>query len=127
MAKNIIKITPTKAIVQIIDAGATISLATDLLFAGTVQAGFAPQVVSGTPKVNITGVTYSLPSASGSLVTRGGANVLALQNSDNKEFQYSIVMNNTSDIVVTCPSGGMVILELSKIGGYSDVIPNIAA
>lgn len=127
MAKNIIKITPTKAIIQIIDAGATITLATDLLYHGTAQQGFIPQTVNGTPTVNITGVTYSLPSSGGSLVTRGGADVLALNNSDHREFPYSIILNNTNDIVVTCPSGGMVILELNKIAGYSDVIPNVGA
>lgn len=129
--KNIIKLTPTKAIIQILDATETISLDTDLLFTGVVQSGFIPQTVSGTPTVNITGVRYSLPASSPSTnpttITRNGVKVLNLNGSQNHEFQYSIISNNTSNIVVNCPSGGMVFLELNKIAGYSDVIPNVGA
>lgn len=120
MAKTIIKLTPTKAVVKISDANATISLATDLLYAG--------QTVSGTPKVYITGIKYSNPSVSLSRFSRNAVNVMTLAYADEFIFEtYALTENAISDIVVTCPTDSFVIFELTKVDGYSDVIPNVGA
>lgn len=118
MAKNIIKITPTKAVIQIIDAGATISLATDLLFTG--------QTVSGTPTVNITNIIYSCAPTENISVTRNSVKTLSVAGTAHQNFPYSVIANNTSDIVVVCPTNGMIFIELSKIAGYTETtIPNV--
>jgi hypothetical protein len=121
MAKKIIKLTPTKAVVKIIDSNETISLATDLLFAG--------QTVSGSPKVYITGVLYSNTGVSSHIhITRNGDKVLCLGFAQDFKFEnYAITEQPTSDIVVVCPTDSFVILELTKTEGYSDVISNVGA
>lgn len=120
MAKTIIKVTPTKAVVKITDADATIALATDLLFTG--------QTVSGIPKVYITGIKYSNNASGKVIITRNAVKVCTLSYADSFSFEtYSLTENAISDIVVTCPVDSFVILELSKTDGYSDITPNIGA
>lgn len=118
MAKTILKVTPNKAIVKINDAGSTISLATDLLFTG--------QTVSGTPKVYITGVTFSNTGTAAQVdLTRNAVKVMSLAFSGQMDFPCALTENAISDIVVACPANSFVILELSKTDGYSNVIPNV--
>lgn len=120
MTKTVVKVTPNKAVVKVVDANATISLATDLLFTG--------QTVSGTPKVYITGVWFCCDGNTHIHVTRNSVDALKLSYASKFEFPtFAITENATSDIVITCPANSMVILELSKTEGYSDVIANIGA
>lgn len=120
MAKTIIKVTPNKAVVKITDANDSIALATDLLFTG--------QVVSGTPKVYITGIKYSNNANGKTILTRNSIKVCTLSYAGTLNFDnYALTESSTSNIDVTCPLDSFVILELSKVEGYSDVIGNIGA
>lgn len=120
MAQTIIKVTPNKAVVKVADADYTINLATDLLFTG--------QTVSGSPKVYITGIKYSNNASGKIIITRNAVKVCTLSYAQTLNFDnYSLTENATSNIVITCPADSFVILELSKVEGYSDVIANVGA
>jgi hypothetical protein len=115
MTKRLIKVTPTKATVQFIDAGGTLSLGTDLLSAG--------QTPSGSPKVYITGLTFSCAPTENISITRNSVKTISVTNVGHLDM--AMTLDATSDIVVACPANGMIIIELSKVDGYSSTIPNI--
>lgn len=121
MAKTVMKLTETLAIVKISGtAPETISLATDLLS--------PTQIVSGTPKV---GIGYLSWTTGGNIkISRNSVDVYDLY-TNTGEFDLSgnggmlDTINGTSDLVVTITTGGVIFLTLRKIEGYASKIePN---
>lgn len=118
MAKTIMKLTETLAIVKISGAGTeTITLNSDLLS--------STQTVSGTPKVGIGFINWT---AGGDVtITRNAVEIYKLY-SNTGEFDLSgnggmlDTIQGTSDIAVTIVTGGVVFLTLRKIEGYASKI-----
>lgn len=115
--KTVLRVTNNRAMVRIVaTAGAdtaTITLNSDLVGSGdALTAG-------GTPTANISLIkTSSLNSIT---VARNGVSVATLYGSDVID-QPEFVLNdqNTSDIVVTFNTGGgMILLDITKVAGYS--------
>ena len=116
MALTILKLTPIHCVAKVTGAGATtITLATDLLVSGRQTAS--------TPTVNIGCIHFAIPGSTEATIARNS--VVGWRLVGNYAFDFNGFTdnaNNTSDIVVTLPSGGgTVILELVKTGGYGDV------
>lgn len=121
MAKTVMKLTETLAIVKISGtAPETITLATDLLS--------PTQVVSGTPKV---GIGYLSWTTGGNIViARNAVDVYNLY-TNTGEFDLSgnggmlDTIQGTSDLVVTITGNGVIFLTLRKLEGYASKIePN---
>jgi hypothetical protein len=118
MAKTVMKLTETLAIVKISGTSPeTISLATDLLS--------PTQVVSGTPTV---GIGFLQWTTGGSiLITRNAIEVYNLY-TNTGEFDLAgnggmlDTIQGTSDIVVTITTGGAIFLTLRKLSGYASKI-----
>ena len=115
--KTVLRVNNNKALIRIVgtaaDDTATISLATDLVGSGdALTAG-------GTPKVTIPRVKTS--SANSITLTRNSKVVGAFYGSDSiEESDWALTDEQTSDIVVTfVGGGGMIMVEVSKIDGYS--------
>lgn len=118
MAKSIIKLTETLAIVKIVGAGTeTISLATDLLS--------PTQVVSGTPSVGVNFIQWT--TGGNIMIQRNSLDVFQLY-TNTGEFDLSgnggfiETTNSTHDIVVTVTTGGTCFLTLRKLSGYASKI-----
>jgi hypothetical protein len=118
MAKTIMKLTETSAIVKISGTGAeTITLNTDLLS--------TTQTVSGTPKVGIGYLTWT--TGGNIVIARNGVTVYTLF-TNTGEFDLSgnggmlDIIQGTSDLVVTITGDGVIFLTLRKIEGYASKI-----
>lgn len=102
------------------DSNATVALATDLLS--------STMVVSGTPTVNITGVTwYCSPASSDSvIVTRNSIPVFNLYMNGQLDLSGNNGITedtgNTSNIVVAIVGTGGIYLTLRKTAGYASKI-----
>lgn len=115
--KTVLRVTNNRAIVRVIGttAGdtATIALNTDLVGAGDALTS------GGTPTANISMVkTSSLNSIT---ITRNSTVIAAFYGSDSTdqpEFIFSDAPTN--DIIVTfVGGGGMILLDITKVAGYS--------
>jgi hypothetical protein len=115
MAKQILKNTPIHSVVKIFGAAGanTISLATDLL---------TTNQVASTPKVNISGIYWSVPGTTEAQISRNSVVQWRLVGAYSYQFNgFSDISENTSDIIVTLPTGGgTIILELLKVDGYDN-------
>jgi hypothetical protein len=118
MAKTIMKLTETSAIVKISGTGAeTITLNTDLLS--------TTQTVSGTPKVGIGYLTWT--TGGNIVIARNGVTVYTLF-TNTGEFDLSgnggmlDIIQGTSNLVVTITGDGVIFLTLRKIEGYASKI-----
>lgn len=112
---QILKLTPIHAVVKVYGVGSyTITLGTDLKLAN--------ETVSS-PIVDIKAIWSTPLTASGNTIVRNGATLWNLSNLPF-HFQFdgwSDNQQNSQDIVVTLgASGGQVVLELVKKGGYGD-------
>ena len=115
MALTVLKKTPIHCVVKVSgNATETITLATTLLF--------GVNEVASSPKVDIMGLHWSLPGATGTTIVRNSVTLYNLVGSWSDV--YSGFVDNQeqgSDIVVTIPAGGgSVILELLKVSGYGN-------
>ena len=115
MAKVILKKTPIHCAVLCSAASTeTITLATDLFI--------AERETITTPKVIISGLTWSVPAGNASIV-RGGVTLWLLTYADVFRFDTGWYDNRnlTDNIVVTFPGGGgTVVIEFMKVEGYGD-------
>lgn len=115
MASTILKNTPIHAVVAFDDAStnpATLTLASLV----------TPGQTAGTPVVDIRAIHVSVPSGTSATITRNSKVLWSFANAT-----YSYQLNgfsdnrfNTSDIVVNCSAGAIIILELVKVNGYGD-------
>lgn len=121
VTKTIISNSNTRSVIKIVGTvsgdTSTISLATDLPVSGQTTA---------TPKANITKIWFSVAAAGEVTITRNTVVVAKLFGSDTFDC-FGLAENNGSDIVVTFTNttGGTVILECSKISGYSSMLPDV--
>lgn len=121
MAKTVMKLTETLAIVKISGtAPETITLATDLLS--------PTQVVSGTPTVGIGFLQWT--TGGNILISRNATEIYTLY-TNTGEFDLAgnggmlDTTQGTSNIVVTITTGGVIFLTLRKLSGYASKIePN---
>ena len=103
------------------------SLVDEVAAAATVAGYTSPlaaygQIVTGTQKVNIGRVNWSV--ASSATVVRNSVTIYQLAGSHEFNAGYGDDQQNTSDIVVTTVGGvGTVILELKKVDGYVPLNP----
>jgi arginine repressor len=118
MAKRIMKLTDTLAIVKVVGTGSeTIALGVDLLP--------TTQIVSGTPTVGIGFIQWTCGTSV--TVARGGVNVMELHTNEGS-FDLAgnggmlDTQNGTSDLVVTIAGGGTVFITLRKMSGYASKI-----
>lgn len=118
MAKTIMKLTETLAIVKISGTTPeTISLATDLLS--------PTQIVSGSPTVGIGFIQWT--TGGNILITRNAIEIYNLY-TNTGEFDLSgnggilDTTQSTSNIVVTITTGGTIFLTLRKLSGYASKI-----
>jgi hypothetical protein len=118
MAKSILKLTETLAIVKIVGAGTeTINLSTELLS--------PTQIVSGTPTVGINFVQWTTGGTI--MVRRNSVDVLQLY-TNTGGFDLSgnggmiDATNGTHNIEVVVTTGGTCFLTLRKISGYASKI-----
>lgn len=119
MATQILKNTRIHAVVLVTGTGPdTITLA---------NLELASQDITGqTPRVNISGIRWSVPAVDGlavdgiATVVRNSVVLANLSFSGEWRFDgFSIGIENDQDIVVM-PDGGTVILELKKVSGFGD-------
>ena len=114
--KTVLRVSNNRAIVRVIGtaAGDTATIA----FADLVGSGDA-LTVGGTPRANICRVKTS--SANSITLSRNGTLVAAFYGSDAiEESDWVISDVNDQAVLVTFVGGaGMIIVELSKISGYS--------
>ncbi len=114
MATQILKNTRIHAVVLVTGTGPeTIALA---------DLELTSQDISGqTPRVNISGIRWSVPAVDGlATVVRNSVVIANLSFSGEWRFEgFGIATENNQNIVVT-PDGGTVSLELKKVGGYGD-------
>lgn len=121
--KVLIQHSNTRATVKVANATvggadtASINISTDLLF--TDGSGTAQTVSS--PKVNINKIYYSVPSSGSVTLTRNGVIVATLYGHDTIEG-FGLAENNGSNIDISFSAGGTIILELSKVSGFSNVL-----
>jgi hypothetical protein len=115
--KTVLRVNNNRAIVRIVGTAAadtaTITLNSDLVGTGdALTAG-------GTPTANIAMIKSS--TANSISITRGAATVAVLHGSDLLDTpEFTIADGNTSDIVVTFNAGGgMILLDITKVAGYS--------
>lgn len=101
----------------------------DVIDITAVGSGSAHKLYKGqfgsTPVVNITGLHWSMAAADEYATVTRNSNVLwSLSGSNDLEFNgWTDNRDNTSDIVVVTPAtGGTVILEITKVSGYSDSV-----
>lgn len=106
------------------NATATTPTVVDITDVGT---GSAHKLYKGqfgvSPVVNITGITWAVgASDETATITRNSVVTWTLSGSDDLNFSgWTDNRENTSDIVVATPTNGAtVIVELTKVGGYSD-------
>lgn len=123
MAKTIMKLTETLAIVKISGTGTeTISLSAAQASGGLLSP---TQIVSGTPKV---GIGYLSWTTGGNIViTRNTVDVYTLF-TNTGEFDLSgnggmlDTIQGTSDLAVTITGNGVIFLTLRKIEGYASKV-----
>lgn len=85
------------------------------------------EVISGTPKVNIAGATFSGEAASAITVSRGGIDIFNISPSTASNIDFSQTgmcdnVNNTSDIVIVITGKAQIYLELKKVAGYNTML-----
>ena len=94
-------------------------------FGGSYKSDFLAygQIITGTPKVNIPRVRYSVSSGGDVAFVRNSVTVLKLFGHDEIECLSS--EENASDITVTfeTSAGGTAIIECSKIAGFGSINP----
>lgn len=114
MAITVLKKTPIHCVIAVSGSSAseTIDLAATLASTGQTAS---------TPKVNITGIYWSVPSGNAT-ITRNSVQTWVMTGS--REFQFHGFSDNReheSNIVVATPAGGgTIIIELVKVSGYGD-------
>ena len=123
MAKTIMKLTETSAIVKISGTGTeTISLSAAQASGGLLSP---TQIVSGTPKVGIGYLTWT--TGGNIVIARNGVTVYTLF-TNTGEFDLSgnggmlDIIEGTSNLVVTITGDGVIFLTLRKIEGYASKI-----
>ena len=122
VTKTVIQNSNSRTTIKIVGTAAadtsTITLASDLAF--TAGNGTVQTVAS--PKVNISKIFHST-----------GGNITLVRNTTTVEnlfgtyqqTDYSLAEANDQNIVVTFnTTGGTIILELVKVSGFGDVLPN---
>ncbi len=122
MAKQLMRQTETLEVWKVYGTGSsdTITLATDCLS--------PTMVVSGTPTVNILGITWYLtPGASDKItVTRNSVEVLNLHQNGQMDFAgnggFSDTTQNTQNIVIAITGTGGCYITLRKASGYASKI-----
>ena len=121
MAVTVLKLTENFAVVKVSGASNTISLATDLLSPS--------QVVSGTPRVNITFAQWNISGGAidAIIVVRNGVNIMHLAaNGSTLDLAgnngCSDNIENASDLVVTTTGTGEAYITLRKVSGYKSKI-----
>lgn len=122
MAMNILKNTPTHAVVSFVTTSAT-AFVLDL--STLVLAGTQTEVA---PVVNIKGIQYSIHNSHTANITRNGVVIWSLANAGIMKFDgFLDNRENVSDITVTFSNGGSVVLELIKTRGFGDTqhIPSV--
>lgn len=115
--KTVLRVTNNRAIVRVIGTAgadtATITLNSDLVGSGdALTAG-------GTPTANISLIKSS--TANNISITRGAATVAVMYgDSVIDQPEFVLTDGNTADIVVTFNTGGgMILLDITKVAGYS--------
>lgn len=124
MAHRVLKQTETMAIVKVWGltgtTNDTITLATDLL-SSTMQ-------ISGTPTVNITGISWSVTPGASDLITitRNAVPVGYYYKNGQMDFAgnwgISEDTNNTNDIAVTIVGSGVCYILVRKVAGYKSMV-----
>ena len=103
------------------DVAATATSSAGTLTAYRSDVGSWGQPVSGTPSVSVADASWSTAADATSSVTvvRDSTTILFLQGSSNIHQGYADYTKSAKDIVVTFNgSGGTIILELGKLGGF---------
>lgn len=123
MSKKVLKLVHQEAVIKVWGAAGTsetITLA-DLIAPG--------QVVSGTPTVNIVGVTWTGQNETVITVTRAAERVLTLPSTGSSTIDFSgqalppDSVENTSDLVIAITGGvGEIWIKLRKIEGYATTV-----
>ena len=117
VTKTVLRVTNNRAVIRVVGTAAadtaTIALATDLVGSGDALTS------GGTPTAIISKVKTS--SANSVTLVRNAVTVGAFYGSDViEESDWVLTDQPTSDVVVTFVTGpGMVIVELTKVSGYS--------
>lgn len=115
--KTVLRVNNNRAVIRVVGTAAadtaTIALATDLVGSGDALTS------GGTPTAIIAKVKTS--SANSITLVRNAVTVGAFYGSDVvEESDWVLTDQPTSDIVVTFVGGaGMVIIEITKVSGYS--------
>ena len=115
--KTVLRVNNNRAIIRIVGTTAsdtsTITLNSDLVGTGDALTS------GGTPTANIAMIKTS--TANSITVARNGTTVAAQYGSDQLDTpEFVLADQNTSDIVVTFNSGGgMILLDITKVAGYS--------
>lgn len=121
IVKTIVNNTMLKTTVKLVGNGIeTISLASLV----ATNSGEGVQVVSGTPKVSIIGISLtSHDSGNGTKITRNGIDVMEMHGNyempEDAIYSCKLTENSDSDIVVNIGSSGTIILVLRKEEGYT--------
>src|SRR3990167_5669680 len=119
VTKTILKLTPLHCVVKFSGTGesSTLALATDLLWSNPQQTE-----VAFTPKVNISGIWWTVQGATAATIARNCATLYSLIGAFHFDFiGFADTQENTSDIVVTLPSSDSeVVVELLMISGYNN-------
>lgn len=115
MALTVLKRTPIHVVVSVSGVSASETIDLDVTLPTSTQSPTAPVV-------NITSVYWAVPAGGNATITRNSVPLWVLPGSHDFQFNgFSDNRENTSDIVVTTPSGGgTVIIEMVKVSGYGD-------
>jgi len=117
VTKTVLRVTNNRAIIRIIGTAAsdtsTITLNSDLVGSGdALTAG-------GTPTANISMMKYTTLNSI-SVVRNSVATATCFGDGFIDQPEFTFADNNTSDIVVTFnTSGGMLLLDVTKVAGFS--------
>ena len=116
-ASSNLKLTQVQAVVRVSGTGGdsgTIDLDVDLL---------KNSETASTPAVNITKVHWFCDKNASVTISRNGVDIMHVHGTDHTDwYGFSENTENTSDIDVSISNGdAVVIIELSKVGGYGPV------
>jgi len=122
VTKTVIQNSNSRTTIKIVGTAAadtsTITLSSDLAF--TAGNGTVQTVTS--PKVNISKIFHS---TSGNITVVRNTTTVENLFGTYQQTDYSLAEANDQNIVVTFnTTGGTIILELVKVSGFGDVLPN---